>query len=121
MYYGSGFQSTTPTILNDFGRGVGGSPWLNVQTSYMTNAGVPLQNKLTFGASPTVLSTDPCWQGTALTDNAVGTIVACLISAGRVPYNANSVTLVLTAPNVSQGSTATGTFCGNYCGWHSYR
>ena len=121
VYYGTGFAATTKNVLNDFAGAVGGSPWLNVQTSYMTRAGVALQNKLTFGSAPSIAATDRCWQGTALTDNAVAAVVSCMISDGRIPYNANSLTLVLTGSEISQGSSATGTFCGNYCGWHSYR
>lgn len=63
---------------------------------------------------------DPCWSGRALTDTAIGGVVTCLIKAGRLPYSSNSVTLVLTGPDVSQGSDATGSFCTSLCGFHSY-
>ena len=72
------------------------------------------------GDSPTVNEGDPCWSGRALTDTSVGAVVACLMKAGRVPYSANSLTLVLTGPDVAQGADATGSFCSNFCGWHSY-
>ena len=116
------FQPTTREILVDLGKGLGESPWYRVQGSYMTkSSGEPMTPALRFGEeSPTVDEGDPCWSGRALTDTSVGAIVTCLIKAGRLPYAANSLSLVLTGPDVAQGADATGAFCSNFCGWHSY-
>ena len=118
------FQPTTREILEDLGKGLGESSWYRVQSSYMTKSsstGTPMTPALRFGeSSPTVDEGDPCWSGRALTDTSVGAIVTCLIKAGRLPYAANSLSLVLTGPDVAQGADATGSFCSNFCGWHSY-
>lgn len=115
------FQPTTREILEDLGRGLGESSWYKVQTSYTTKSGGPMTPALRFGEhSQAVDEGDPCWSGRALTDTSVGAIVTCLIKAGRVPYSANSITLALTGPDVSQDADATGSFCSNFCGWHSY-
>jgi len=122
VYYSTPkFQPTTRAILDDLGRGLGESAWYRVQSSYPTKAGGSMTPALRFGGpSPLVDEGDACWSGRALTDTAVGAVVTCLIKAGRVPYAANSLTLVLTGPDVSQGASATGSFCSNFCGWHSY-
>ena len=122
VYYSTPkFQPTTRAILDDLGRGLGESAWYRVQSSYLTKAGGSMTPALRFGGpSPLVDEGDACWSGRALTDTAVGAVVTCLIKAGRVPYAANSLTLVLTGPDVSQGASATGSFCSNFCGWHSY-
>ena len=115
------FKNTTRQILEDLGRGLGESPWYRVQSSYITKSGTAMTPALRFGgSSSSVDEGDPCWSGRALTDTSVGAIVACLIRTGRVSYDANSLTLVLTGPDVSQGSRATSSFCSGFCGWHSF-
>ena len=122
VYYSTPkLQPTTRQILDDLGKGLGESSWYKVQSSYTTKSGNPMTPALRFGEkSLTVDEGDACWSGRALTDTSVGAIVACLIKAGRLPFAANSLTLVLTGPDVAQGADATGSFCSNFCGWHSY-
>lgn len=113
------FQNTTMEILQDLGRNLGDSPWYRVQSSYMAKDGAAMTPALRFGSSVTVDEGDACWSGRALGDTTAAAIVTCLIKLGRLEYSANSLTLVLTGPDVSQGSRSTSAFCAGYCGWHS--
>lgn len=113
------FKNTTMEILEDLGRNLGGSDWYKVQSSYMAKDGTPMTPALRFNGSVVVDEGDPCWSGRALGDTTGAAVIACLIKVGRLAYNSNSLTLLLTGPDVSQGSRSTAAFCAGYCGWHS--
>ena len=113
------FKNTTMEILEDLGKNLGASQWYQVQSSYMAKDGTPMTPALRFGASVVVDEGDACWSGRALGDTTAAAIIACLIKVGRLAYSTNSLTLVLTGPDVSQGSRSTASFCAGYCGWHS--
>jgi len=104
--------STTPTILNDLMRGVGGSPYFNINTTYTNAAGGRVANAMTLAGS----TTDSYSQGRALTDAGVGAVVTAAVRAGRLPLDASGVYLVLTSGDVSETSG----FLTQYCGWHTY-
>ena len=113
------FKNTTMEILEDLGKNLGASQWYQVQSSYMAKNGTAMTPALRFGGSVVVDEGDACWSGRALGDTTAAAVIACLIKVGRLAYSSNSLTLVLTGPDVSQGSRATASFCAGYCGWHS--
>lgn len=113
------FRNTTMEILEDLGKNLGASQWYRVQSSYMAKNGTAMTPALRFGGSVVVDEGDACWSGRALGDTTAAAVIACLIKVGRLSYSTNSLTLVLTGPDVSQGSRSTASFCSGYCGWHS--
>jgi len=119
FYSAKTFKNTTMEILEDLGKNLGASDWYKVQSSYMATNGSAMTPALRFGGSVVVNEGDACWSGRALGDTTGAAVIACLIKVGRISYNSNSLTLLLTGPDVSQGSRSTAAFCAGYCGWHS--
>lgn len=112
IWYGNWGTDSATTILPDFLRGIGGSPYFNINTTYADGAGRKVPNAVALAGQ----TSDTGSVGTSnLSDAAIQTVVANAISAGRLPKDANSVYFVLTATNV----TKTG-FLTQYCGWHTH-
>ncbi len=96
-------------IVRDFFAGVGGSPYLQINTGY-TGTNGQVSGLLGSQAESTVGYTN----GTRLTDTNIKTIVSNYInSTGR--KDSNAIYFVLTSSDV----TASSGFCTKYCGWHT--
>jgi hypothetical protein len=98
------------TILEDFARGVGGTDYFEINTSYIAG-GVTITGNASYWGS----TTDNYSRGSRLRDADILTIVNSAINGGRLPYDANGVYFVLTSSDVNE---QTG-FCTKYCGWHT--
>ena len=105
IYYGN-FQADK-TVLENFARNDGGSPYYNINTTYYNGSGTHLSNAATLAST----ATDSGSQGTSLSDAAIQAIVAA-----QNPTDTNGVYFVLTAPDVNETSG----FCTQYCGWHTH-
>lgn len=116
IWYGAWDFTTdnTNTILNDFGRYIGATPYFNINTTYYDLARRAVSGAVGFPAPNDVI--DPGSQGTALTDAAVQTIVSSALASGRLPTDPNGVYFVLTSKEI----TETSGFCTQYCAWHTY-
>lgn len=119
IWYGNWANNTAPTILEYMARYIGGSPYLNINTTYYDSAKRYISNSAMFAAS----ITDSYSLGTALSDANIQTIVLNAINgtdtvhqSGKLPYDVNGIYFVLTSADV----TATSGFCTSYCGWHTY-
>ncbi len=112
IWYGNWANNTAPTILENFMKHLGGSPYFNINTTYTNRAGTAITNAVKFGGS----ITDNYSQGTTLDDNAIQTIVSSAITGGKLPKSANAIYFVLTSADVMESSG----FCSQYCGWHYY-
>jgi hypothetical protein len=112
IWYGNWSGNTATGILTNLAAGIGGSPYFNINTTYNDGTGAHVSNAVSFKGS----TTDNYSQGTALSDAAVGSIVARSINSGTLPKDANGVYFVLTSADV----TETSGFCSQYCGWHTY-
>lgn len=115
IWYGNWSSNSAVGILTDFMNSVGGSSWLNIETTYyQTSSGVktPIKNLVTLKKS----IFDNYSKGKVLTDSAVSAIVKNAITSGKLPLDPNGVYFVLTSSDVSETSG----FCTQYCGWHDY-
>jgi hypothetical protein len=112
IWYGNWSSNSAPTILADWARRLGGSPYYGINTTYYDGSNNNISNSVTFGGAVF----DTYSLGTAIDDNAIYTIVATAIGNGSLPLDANGVYFVLTSADV----TETSGFCSVYCGWHSW-
>jgi hypothetical protein len=107
-------SQTTVNLLNIlFGptRGIGGSSYFKINTTYSDTVGHPTGN-IALVAS----TTDHYSRGKNLADTDVQSIVSSAMSSGSLPKDANGVYFVLTASDVAENSG----FCNLYCGWHTH-
>ena len=113
IWYGTWTGNTATTILEDFARSIGGSPYFNINTTYYNGSNVHVSNSVTFGGST---NTNTSVYGTSLTDAEIQSIVRDALVSGRLPYDTSGIYFVLTSADV----TASSGFCTQYCGWHTY-
>jgi len=107
-------SQATVNLLNIlFGptRGIGGSSYFKINTTYSDTVGHPTGN-IALVAS----TTDHYTRGRNLADTDVQNIVSSAISSGSLPKDANGMYFVLTASDVAETSG----FCNLYCGWHAH-
>jgi hypothetical protein len=111
IWYGNWAANSATTILADWAKSLGGSPYFSINSTYDDGSNRFVSNSVTFGGAVF----DNYSLGTALDDNSIYAIVATAIGNGSLPLDANGVYFVLTSADVAE---TTG-FCTAYCGWHS--
>jgi Phosphate-induced protein 1 conserved region len=111
IWYGNWSGNTAPTILTDFAKSIGGSPYFNINTTYYNGSGTHVLNSVEYVKS----TTDNYSHGTSLSDSAVQAVVSSAITSGRLPKDTHGVYFVLTSKDVNESSG----FCTQYCGWHT--
>jgi Phosphate-induced protein 1 conserved region len=110
IWYGNWSGNSAPTILTDFAKGISGSPYFNINSTYFSTAG-QVSMFVNYGGS-TVNS-----QTSSLSDAGVQAVVASALSSGHLgPPDTNGVYFVLTSADVNETSG----FCTKYCGWHTH-
>jgi len=112
IWYGNWSGNTATTILTDFAKNIGGSPYFNINTTYYDGNYQYVSNLVSLANS----TTNNYSQGTALTDAQVQTVVSNAITSGTLPADTNGVYFVLTSVDVNETSG----FCTSYCGWHTH-
>lgn len=112
IWYGNWSGNTAMTILPNLANSIGGSPYFNINTTYLDTTGA-VTNAVTFGGQASVAEST---YGTSLSDSSIQSIVAYALSHALLPYNPNGVYFVLTSKDVNETSG----FCTQYCGWHTY-
>jgi hypothetical protein len=93
-------------------RGIGGSSYFKINTTYSDTAGYATRNIALLASSTNNYS-----QGKQFVDSDIQNIVRNAISGRALPKDANGLYYVLTASDVAETSG----FCTKYCGWHYYR
>jgi phosphate-induced protein 1 len=91
-------------------RGIGGSGFFKINTTYSDTVGKASGN-IALAAS----TTNQYSRGKQLGDADVQSIVSSAIGSHALPKDANGVYFVLTSSDVNETSG----FCTLYCGWHS--
>jgi hypothetical protein len=91
-------------------RGIGGSSYFKINTTYSDTVGHPTGN-----ISLLASTTNNYSRGKQLSDNDIQAIVSSAISSRALPKDANGLYYVLTASDVAETSG----FCTKYCGWHT--
>lgn len=112
IWYGNWSGNSAITILNNLANNMGGSPYLNISTTYTDGADHPIVNTAKLQGS----TYDKYSHGRNLNDYAVFNIVTRAINNKSLPYDPNGVYFVLTSKDVNETSG----FCTQYCGWHDY-
>jgi len=108
IWYGNWSGNSATTILTDFARNIGGSPYYNINTTYTNGSNVPVKNVVQYLNS----TNDNYSHGTSLSDTAIRDIVA----GSGLAMDTDAVYFVLTSADV----TASSGFCTQYCGWHTH-
>ncbi len=111
IWYGNWASDSATTILADWAKSLGGSPYFSINSTYYDGSNRFVSNSVTFGGAVF----DNYSLGAALDDSSIYTIVATAIGNGALPLDAHGVYFVLTSADVAE---TTG-FCTVYCGWHS--
>ena len=114
IWYGNWSGNSAPSILTDFARSIGGSPYFNINKTYYSGSTTRtyISGSVNYAGSTTVAYP----YGTALTDANIQSVVSTAITSGALAKDANAVYFVLTSADVN----ATSGFCTQYCGWHTH-
>ena len=111
IWYGNWAANSATTILADWAKSLGGSPYFSINSTYYDGSNRFVSNSVTFGGAVF----DNYSLGATLSDSSIYTIVATAIGNGSLPLDANGVYFVLTSADVVETSG----FCTSYCGWHT--
>jgi hypothetical protein len=114
IWYGNWTTKSTPArqaLVDGFLKGIGGTPWYNINTSYYNSTGVHVMNSVNVAGSTTVGGS----YATSLSDSGVANVVSNAITSGALANDANGVYFVFTSKDV----TETSGFLTKYCGWHT--
>jgi hypothetical protein len=106
-------SQTTVNLMDAFfgaTRGIGGSSYFKINTTYSDTVGAPSGNIALLASATNNYS-----RGKQLSDNDIRTIVNSTISSRALPKDASGLYFVLTASDVGESSG----FCTKYCGWHT--
>jgi hypothetical protein len=111
ILYGSWTGDTTPDILADFIVHIGGSPYMNINTTYPDGGGGRPSGFLVYGGSVA----DQYSHGASLSETDVEEVVIGQISNGQFPLDPNGIYFVFASSDVN----ATG-FCTQVCQFHQH-
>lgn len=114
IYWGTGFASTTPSLVNSFLGGLGSSGYWTIDTQYLRGA----TNAATFKAS----WTDTSAPAAVVLDSDIQSEVTKALNAGKLPYDANGLYFVLTPPSTTvciANSIPPACSCSVFCGYHT--
>jgi hypothetical protein len=106
-------RQITVTLLDTlFGatRGIGGSGYFKINTTYSDRVGHPTGNIALVASTANNYS-----RGKQLADSDILNIVDTAVSSRALPKDANGLYFVLTSSDVAETSG----FCTKYCGWHT--
>ncbi|MFO0722741.1 MAG: kelch repeat-containing protein [Myxococcota bacterium] len=113
IWYGSWPQDSTRQILVDFAKGIGGTPYYNINTSYGDLSGRYITGRVKFAGQ----TSDSYSHGASLSEVDIQDIVAQSIRSHRLPKDSNGIYFVLTSADVKQ-HWGDENFCQVFCGWH---
>jgi hypothetical protein len=92
-------------------RGIGGSSYFKINTTYSDTVGHPTGN-----ISLLASTADNYSRGKKLSDHDIQSVVSSAISSRALPKDVNGLYFVLTASDVAELSG----FCRQYCAWHAH-
>jgi hypothetical protein len=112
IWYGSGWDSASQSLLTTLGSNIGGTPYFNINSTYYDHSNKHVANAVTLAGSTSVGYT----YGQNLSDANIVSIVTDALNSGALPRDTNGVYMVLTDKTVGESSG----FCTQYCGWHNH-
>jgi hypothetical protein len=122
IWYGDWSKNTAAqTIVTDFIKHLGGSPYTTVNTTYYDMEPGPtgtnvVKDWVTTGIHYMGSTTDNYSFGSAIGDNDVANIAENSVLDGRLPVDPKGVYFVITSIDVMETSG----FCTGYCAFHGY-
>ncbi|CAN5811943.1 hypothetical protein BH11GEM2_BH11GEM2_04960 [soil metagenome] len=112
---GNGTGATDPTLIGSFLRGLGGSPYFNINTTYYNASGSKVLNQVQYTSYWSTGST--CAGPSASpTDAQMVALIQCGLNAGKIAYDPNTVYAIFTASGINLG----GGFGSQYCAYHTH-
>ena len=112
IWYGDWTGNTATTLLTNLAQHIGGSSYLNINSTYYNGSNTHVSGLASYATS----TTDSYSQGKTLSDAGVQAVVAGAIASNALPLDSNGVYFVLTSADVNESSG----FCTQYCGWHTH-
>lgn len=112
IWYGNWANNSGVNILTNLVKGMGGSPYYHINSTYQDKNGQPIRPVVNVPIPAGAF--DNYSQGKALSDAAIFRVVTTAITNKTLPLDKNGIYFVLTSADVS-----TSGFCTQYCGWHT--
>lgn len=110
IWYGA-WTDAQKAIITDFLNGIGGSPYLAINSTYSLSSS-PVSGDVNYAG-------DWIYNGPAfalpLSDQNIQDIVAAALSSGAFLPDPNGIYFVLTGSDITKSG-----FCTSYCGWHTH-
>src|SRR6476661_9117178 len=114
IWYGNFSGNIALTMLPDLIKGFNGSRYFNTNTTYGDATG-NIANTVAMAGQ----TFDSYSQGTALTQATFTNVINRALNSGAFSVDSHGIYFVLTSPDVSL-TTGTTSFCGTYCGFHTF-
>ena len=102
-------QFAAQATMTDFVVNLGGSPYLNINTTYHDSAGTPLSNAVLWGSN----IDDAYSHGTNLTQADVAGIVATNILSEQLPLDPQGIYIVVGSDDINMAG-----HCSDFCEFH---
>jgi hypothetical protein len=119
IFYGN-FPDIAVNALADMVRYIGSTSYWNIQSQYCDSTGACVGSNIVLGC----VVYDKYSGGQSLSGyENIFPIVTRQIASGALPLDPNGIYSIITDSTVSVTTYSGGnpqTFCGSYCGWHSY-
>jgi phosphate-induced protein 1 len=112
---GTGSGSQDGTLIGTFLRGLGGSAYFGINTSYYNASNVAVQNSVTYTGYWHTGAGDPA-PSSAPTDADMINLIRYGIANNKIAYDGTTVYAILTASGVNLG----GGFGSSYCAYHTH-
>jgi len=111
---GKGDGSADGSLIGTFLRGLGGSPYYGINSSYTDGTGKPLVNALTY-TEYWATTTNAPGDGTPVTDAQMVALLQSGFDSGNISYDASRIYAIFTAGTANLG----GGFGTQYCAYHT--
>jgi hypothetical protein len=114
IYWGTGFASTTPSLVNSFLGGLGSSGYWTIDSQYLRGAANSAASQPSW--------TDTSAPGSVVLDTDIQAEVSKAINGGHLPYDSKGLYFVLTPPSSTvciANSIPPACSCAVFCGYHT--
>jgi len=111
----TGTGAADGSVVGAFLRGLGGSPYFNINSTYTDGSGRAIANSVTYVGYWANNANVPA-NGQTVTDADMANMLAAGFASGKLHYQANTLYAIFTAGTVNLG----GGFGTQYCAYHTH-